>query len=81
MKPPKGWEEPWALREGGDYDPARVFVDNDDFRKTRGAVGHVVCEVDQGEHSEALAAYIVALHNATVGGKKRSFSSKGGNDQ
>lgn len=66
-KPPKGWEEKWLAREGGDYDPARIVVDEPDYHASGGAVSTVVAEVSQGEHSDALAAYIVKLHNANLG--------------
>lgn len=67
MRPvPNGWAAPWLYREGGDYDPARIVVDEPQYHATRGAVSTVVAEIDQGEASDALAAYIVALHNANV---------------
>ncbi len=61
---PNGWTERWRFEAPDDEDdPVRVIVDE---KPRRPGVSTVVAEIYQGEHSVALAAYIVTLHNANL---------------
>lgn len=62
---PEPFRQRWRVKPGGEWDAARVVLDEGDTDPSDVPIA-TIDQMGEEVYDEALAAYIVALHNAQL---------------